>query len=227
MGGSAFTLAWKFLPEVWMAITGGIPKLVVLAEFTGDDASDVDSRATRAEFDLISKGFNARKVPTANEAKKYWTFRRESFNLLRSKVKGMRTACFVDDVVVNPEHLPEFLPKVYAILDKYNFLYTIAGHVGDGNFHIIPLVDKGNPKLGAVVQHAMDEVFKVVFSFKGSMSGEHNDGLIRTHLLKDMYGEKMVSFFEKVKDTFDPQNIFNPRKKAHGDQKWAFDHVDY
>lgn len=227
MGGSVFTLGLKFLPEVWMAITGGIPKLVVLAEFTGTNSDDVEARAVRAEFDLRSKGFTSRNIKSDAEAKKYWTFRRESFNLLRSKVKGMRTACFVDDIVVDPRHLPEFLPKIYEILDSYKFLYTIAGHVGDGNFHIIPLVARGNANLGATVEKAMEDVFSVVFKYKGSMSGEHNDGLIRTHLLPKMYGEQMVQLFNKVKDTFDPQNIFNPRKKAHPDKEWAFKHVDY
>ena len=74
------------------------------------------------------------------EAEKYWVIRRESFALLRQKVKGVRTAPFIDDFVVLPSYLPEFLPKLNQILGKYHLTYTIAGHVGDGNFHIIPLI---------------------------------------------------------------------------------------
>jgi FAD/FMN-containing dehydrogenase len=209
-----------------MALTGGVPKLVALAEFTGDDEHEVNTRAAKAEFDLLGKGFTARRITSKKEALKYWSFRRESFNLLRSKVKGMRTAPFVDDVVVRPEHLPVFLPKMYTILDKYHFLYTIAGHIGDGNFHVIPLVDPHTPNLKVNIQKCMQEVFDLVFSLHGSMSGEHNDGLIRTHLLPQMFGETMPKLFAEVKDAFDPLHIFNPRKKAYPDEQWAWEHID-
>jgi FAD/FMN-containing dehydrogenase len=229
-GGDFFTfmmLGLRFIPEVWMALTGGIPKLVALAEFTGIDEHEVNTRAAKAEFDLRAKGFNARRITNKNEALKYWTFRRESFNLLRSKVKGMRTACFVDDVVIAPEHLPVFLPKMYEIMDKYKMLYTIAGHIGNGNFHVIPLVDPSTPNLKEDIQKCMQEVFALVFSLNGSMAGEHNDGLIRTHLLGDMYGKDMPKIFEQVKDAFDPHHLFNPRKKAYADKIWAWAHVDF
>lgn len=229
-GGDFFTflmLGLRFIPEVWMALTGGIPKLVALAEFTGSNEHEVNTRAAKAEFDLRAKGFNARRIVNKGEALKYWTFRRESFNLLRSKVKGMRTACFVDDVIVAPEHLPVFLPKMYEIMDKYNMLYTIAGHIGDGNFHVIPLVDTLTPNLKEDIKKCMNEVFALVFSLQGSMAGEHNDGLIRTHLLGTMYGNKMPQLFNEVKDAFDPHHIFNPRKKAYGDEVWAWSHVDF
>jgi FAD/FMN-containing dehydrogenase len=73
----------------------------------------------------------------------------------------------------------------------------------------------------------MQEVFDLVFSLNGSMAGEHNDGLIRTHFLGQMYGKEMPKLFEQVKDAFDPQHLFNPRKKAYGDEIWAWEHVDF
>ena len=72
--------------------------------------------------------------------------RRQSFNLLRSKVKDKHTAPFIDDLVVPPEHLTEFLPKLRKIIKKYKLLATIAGHMGDGNFHIIPLMKLEEPQ---------------------------------------------------------------------------------
>ena len=77
------------------------------------------------------------------ESEKYWIVRRESFNLLRKNAHGLRTAPFIDDFVVPPSCYPEFLPKLNALLAEYSshFIYTIAGHIGDGNFHIIPLMD--------------------------------------------------------------------------------------
>ena len=72
--------------------------------------------------------------------------RRYSFQLLRSKVKDKHTAPFIDDFVVPPEHLTEFLPKLRAIIKKYKLFATIAGHMGDGNFHVIPLMKLEDPE---------------------------------------------------------------------------------
>jgi FAD/FMN-containing dehydrogenase len=209
-----FKLAFAFLPEFLMVFLHGLPKLVLLVEFEDDSEEFVLEKLKELRKELISKfKVHLRLAPSAAKAKKYWFIRRESFNLLRKRVKGLQTAPFIDDLVVKPEALQEFLPKLYTILNKYNFFYTIAGHVGDGNIHIIPLMKLADESERAKIKKAMDEVYDLVFKFGGSMTGEHNDGLIRGAYLKQMYGEKIYSLFEEVKKIFDPQNIFNPGKK--------------
>jgi FAD/FMN-containing dehydrogenase len=141
MGGSAISLALRFWPEFKALITGGIPKIILLAEFTGGTDDEAKEKATKALFGLLEKGYKAQLTKSREEAEKYWVIRRESFNLLRQKMKGMRTAPFIDDFAVHPDDLPKFLPELYKILDKYNLTYTTAGHMGDANFHIIPLMD--------------------------------------------------------------------------------------
>jgi FAD/FMN-containing dehydrogenase len=146
--------------------------------------------------------------------------------MLRKHVKNLRTAPFIDDFVVRPEFLPEFLPQLYALLDKYPITYTVAGHVGNGNFHIIPLMDMNDPRSTTYIDELTHTVNALVFKYKGSMTGEHNDGIIRTPFLTDMFGKDIVALFEKVKTIFDPLNIFNPGKKVHGSWKYAADHFD-
>ena len=97
--------------------------------------------------------------------------------------------------------------------------------MGDGNFHIIPLADIKNPNVRAAIPKIADQVYKIISKYHGSNTAEHNDGLIRTPYLKEMYGEKIVKLFEETKKIFDPKNIFNPRKKVFGDLKYAMDHV--
>ncbi|HXF44125.1 MAG TPA: FAD-linked oxidase C-terminal domain-containing protein, partial [Candidatus Paceibacterota bacterium] len=135
------------------------------------------------------------------------------FNLLRHKVKGLKTAPFIDDIIVRPEYLNEFLPHLYRILNSYGFLYTVAGHVGDGNFHIIPLIDFNDKSQVASIPRAADEVYNLVLRYGGSITAEHNDGLIRGSYLKRMYGAKIYNLMRQVKKIFDPQGIFNPGKK--------------
>lgn len=158
---------------------------------------------------------SVRVAPTEAAARKYWAVRRESFNLLRKKIRGKRTAPFIDDFVVPPAVLPEFLPKLQAIMVQYPQLtYTIAGHVGDGNFHIIPLIDPKDPTIGKVIDELSHKVYDLVLEYKGSISGEHNDGLIRTPYVEKQFGRDMYALFMEVKKIFDPNNIFNPGKKV-------------
>lgn len=220
-----FSLAWQFLPEVWTLLTFGVPKLILIAEFTGTDDKEIEKRAKAAKQAL--KNFPVRTHLTRNpgEARKYWVIRRESFNLLRHHVRNMRTAPFIDDLTVRPELLPEFLPKLNEIMSHYKLVYTIAGHVGDGNFHIIPLVKPGDPDNKKIFVELSEKIYDLVIQFQGSMSGEHNDGLIRTPFLEKMYGKKVYSLFEKTKKIFDPKNIFNPGKKVGADVKYLVSHL--
>ena len=82
-----------------------------------------------------------------------------------------------------------------------------------------------DPKQREIIPTLAKEVYELVIKYKGSITAEHNDGLIRTPYLKQMYGEKMVSLFEETKNIFDPQNIFNPRKKVFGDLDFAMNHI--
>lgn len=208
----------------------GIPKLVLMVEFTGASEDEVrqkikalhrDLGPLRAKYEI--NGFE--EDPNEGASEKFWIMRRYSFQLLRSKVKDKHTAPFIDDFIVNPEHLPEFFPQIRQIIKKYKLFATIAGHMGDGNFHIIPLMKLEDPNDRAKLEPAMKEVNNLVLKYKGSLSGEHNDGLVRGPWLKEMYGEEVLGLFQKTKDIFDPQHIFNPHKKANATWEYSFSHI--
>jgi FAD/FMN-containing dehydrogenase len=214
----------RFLPEFWMAITGGVPKFVVLAESADTDALRVHQEVL-AEFQDLQK-----EIPDLTSflvkgkaSQKYWDFRHDSFKLLtehsmksRKAGSGTRTAPFIDDIAVNPEHLPEYIPRLVKILDEYKeeFMYTIAGHLGNGNFHIIPLVDMNKQKNKDHIIEISERVYELALEYGGSITAEHNDGIVRTPFLPKMFGEEMMGIFKKIKDIMDPQNIFNPGKKV-------------
>lgn len=224
-----FSLALGFLPEFFMALRGGFPELVILAEVTGESEEDVKKRAEAIAKDARIFGLQARVTRSRREAERYWAIRRESFNLLRKRVRGKQTAPFIDDIIVPPEKLPEFLPKLNKILNQYShlFTYTIAGHVGDGNFHIIPLMDLNDHEARKIIPVLSDEVYDLVLKYGGSITAEHNDGLIRSPYLQKMFGEKMYALFEEVKNIFDPLNVFNPGKKVGSDLQFALAHIKH
>jgi len=208
------SLGWQFLPEIKMILMGGVPKLILVAEFTGDSEEEVYSKAHNAEKSLASLDLGTHVAKNDKEENKYWTIRRESFSLLRKHVHGKHTVPFIDDIVVLPEHLPKFLPELSAITKSYDITYTIAGHIGDGNFHIIPLMDFNRPDFKQIISELSKKVYDLVGKYQGSITGEHNDGLIRTPYLDKMYKPEILELFKKTKQIFDPQNIFNPGKKV-------------
>lgn len=214
----------QFWPELKQVLLGRSPKLVLLAEFTGESQEDVRERAEAAQVALRFHHVTSYLTHTQHESKKYWAVRRESFNLLRKHMHERHAAPFIDDIIVNPEHLPEFLPELQLILNEYNLTYTLAGHIGNGNFHIFPLMNFADPKTREIIPELSQRVFALVFKYKGSMSGEHNDGLIRAPFLKEMYGEEMYKLFEETKRIFDPNNIFNPGKKIGVNPDYVFAH---
>lgn len=218
-------LALSFIPDI-PKLWRGLPKLILLVEFEGNSSSEVHDKVADLRKKLGSLGLETEDASKPNKARKYWLMRRESFNILRHKVRHKHTAPFIDDLVVNPPYLPEFLPKLRAILDKWKLEYTVAGHLGDGNFHIIPLMDLSTPSDQAKIIGVMREVNELVLHYHGSISGEHNDGLIRGSWLPKMYDERTMQLFKEVKKIFDPLEIFNPHKKTSAKWQYSWQHLN-
>ena len=166
------------------------------------------------------EGLDARTnvLKDEKESAKYWIVRRESFALLRKNLHGFYASPFIDDFVVPPATYPQFLPELNALLKEYEgkFIYTLAGHIGDGNFHIIPLMDLNKPESRTVILELAPKVYDLVIKYGGTTTGEHNDGIIRTPYLEKLYGPQMMRLFEETKDIFDPLGIFNPGNKVGG-----------
>lgn len=204
---------WSFLPELFMMIRGGFPKLILLAEFSGSNQDEVNKKCVELKEKIKHFKLETHITRSEAEAGKYWDIRRESFALLRKHVAGKHTAPFIDDIIVRPEFLPKFLPELSIILGKYDITYTLAGHAGDGNFHIIPLMDFKRDDTTTIITELSDKVYDLVLRYHGSITAEHNDGIIRTPYLPKMYGEHIMHIFKEIKVIFDPKNIFNPGKK--------------
>jgi len=220
---------WSFLPEVFLMITGGFPKLIILAEFAGQSEQEVHDKCVALVERIKIFKLKVHITRSETEANKYWDIRRESFALLRKHVSGKRTAPFIDDIIVRSEFLPKFLPELNNILSKYKLTFTLAGHAGDGNFHIIPLMDFKRPDTAKIIMELSEKVYDLVAKYHGSITAEHNDGIIRTPYLNKMYGDHILKIFSEIKDIFDSKNIFNPGKKVAtadlGTKKYIASHI--
>jgi len=130
-----------FWPEIKLIVRGGIPKLVLMAEFSAETDQEAAALTTAVKKEIAQYELPSRITRNQAEAEKFWTIRRESFKLLRENVHRKHTVPLIDDFVVRAEFFREFLPKLYSILDEYKLIYTVAGHVCNGNFHVIPVMD--------------------------------------------------------------------------------------
>lgn len=206
---------FSFLPESFMMLlSGGFPKLILLVEFAGVDNAETDRKCVELVERIASFKLKTHITKNQTESNKYWDIRRESFSLLRKHVNKKHTAPFIDDIIVRPEFLPKFIPELNKILSKYKLTFTIAGHAGDGNFHVIPLMDFSREDTARIIMELSESVYDLVAKYHGSITAEHNDGIIRTPFLYKMYDEKIINIFHEIKDIFDPKNIFNPGKKV-------------
>lgn len=222
-------LLFSLIPDAFQLLHG-IPKMIVMVEFNGQTEDEVRQKIKALHREL--KHYRARyeingfeEDATEGKSEKFWIMRRHSFNLLRHKVKDKHTAPFIDDLVVNPPYLPQFLPQLRAIVKKYKLFATVQGHVGDGNFHIIPLMKIEDPKERAKLLPAMKETNELVLKYHGVLSGEHNDGLVRGPWLKRAYGQKIYDIFKQAKTICDPDDLFNPHKKVDADWDYSFAHI--
>lgn len=204
---------------------GHLPHLLLMVEFEGATQQEVYAKIEQLHNDL--KKFKVKMDIESDEASSapFWQIRRAALALLRNRVKDKYASPFIDDMTVQPRYVPQFIPKLRKIIRKYKLPATIQGHFGDGNFHLIPLMDISSPKDQAKLEPVMREVIPLVLQYGGTMAGEHNDGMVRGPWLPAVFGNDMYQLFKQTKEIFDPQYIFNPHKKTDASWEYSMDHI--
>ena len=119
---------------------------------------------------------------------------------------------FIEDCAVRLEDLAEYTDRLTQVFHKHGTVGTWYAHASVGTLHVRPVINL-KQELGAKQMRAIaEEAFAMVREYKGSHSGEHGDGLVRSEFHEPMFGSRLVRAFEEVKDTFDPTGLFNPGK---------------
>jgi len=204
---------------------GHIPSMFLMIEFDGQTTGEVLDKISILHDDLQS--FKLKMDVQADEGSSapFWKIRRSALTLLQNQVHGRYASPFIDDMAVPPRHLPEFVPKLRKVIRKYKLPATIQGHFGDGNFHVIPLMDIASLKDQAKLEPVMRELIPIVLKYGGTMAGEHNDGMVRGPWLPAVFGQEMYEIFKETKEIFDPQYIFNPHKKTDASWEYSMSHI--
>ena len=117
-----------------------------------------------------------------------------------------------EDISVPRSYLPKALEEIYKIGDKYNLTVPCFGHSGDGNIHVNVMVDGSNQTQLEKGHKAIEEIFKMVVSLGGTLSGEHGIGITKAPFMDIAFSNTEMKLFKNIKKAFDPNNILNPFK---------------
>ena len=192
----------------------GEPDAILLCEFAGDDPAE-NLRRLRQLVELMGDlGFPGAVIEATDPAfqSAVWNVRKEGLNIMMSMKGDGKPVSFIEDCAVGLEDLAEYTDRLTRVFEKHGTVGTWYAHASVGCLHVRPVLNLKS-ELGAKQMRAIaEEAFAMVREYKGSHSGEHGDGLVRSEHHEAMFGPRIVRAFEEVKDTFDPTGLFNPGK---------------
>src|SRR5580704_6727715 len=138
--------------------------------------------------------------------------RTSGLNIMMSMKSEGKPVSFVEDCAVPLPKLAEYTQKLTEIFAKHGTRGTWYAHASEGCLHVRPILNLKLDKDVKAMRSIAEEAFALVRAYKGSHSGEHGDGIVRSEFHEAMFGSKIVSAFEEIKDIFDPQGVLNPGK---------------
>jgi FAD/FMN-containing dehydrogenase len=210
------TLVEKISPNLLKdVVVKPYPRIILLIEFDTPGDRAQKKVLKKAEKILDRLGAECQVVSDTAEQEKYWKIRHSSAIVVGHSEGGLKALPIIEDGVVPPERLREYLEGLYAIFDRNRLQAAVWGHAGDGNLHVQPFLDLGQVGDRQKVFRLMDEYAALVLGLGGSISGEHGEGRLRAPYTAMQYGPEMYSLFEKIKLIFDPYNTLNPGVKIN------------
>ncbi|WP_020177364.1 FAD-binding and (Fe-S)-binding domain-containing protein [Methyloferula stellata] len=206
------------------AILRGEPEALLLVEF-GEEEAENKSRMRQLSELMGDLGFGF------DRERKHWggvvevydpalqtaitDLRTSGLNIMMSMKDQRKPISFVEDCAVPLPQLADYTENLTRIFEKHGTRGTWYAHASEGCLHVRPVLNLRLEKDVKAMRAIAEEAFALVRAYKGSHSGEHGDGLLRSEFHEPMFGTKLVRAFEEVKDTFDPNGLFNPGKIVH------------
>jgi FAD/FMN-containing dehydrogenase/Fe-S oxidoreductase len=208
---------WLSVKEYFPDDDEGPAQGVNLVEFLADDDAALETKLTHVIGVLESqgkvagrRGFTVARGEAAILA--IWNMRKKSVGLLGNMQGEKRPIPFVEDTVVPPESLADYIAEFRAALDRRGLVYGMFGHVDAGCLHVRPAIDMKDPAQEQLIREISDEVFALTRKYKGVLWGEHGKG-VRSEYAPEFFGP-LYSRLQEIKAAFDPNNQLNPGKIA-------------
>jgi len=192
----------------------GEPGSLLLVEFAGTELLPLKRKLEELDELMESHGFHAAVVEAIDPKlqKEVWDVRKSGLNIMMSmKGDGKPVSC-IEDCAVELRDLAEYTSRLNELFEKYGTTGTWYAHASVGCLHVRPVLNLKQEMDARKLRAITEETFAIVQEYKGSHSGEHGDGLVRSEFHEVMYGKRIVKAFEEIKQIFDPRNLLNPGK---------------
>jgi FAD/FMN-containing dehydrogenase/Fe-S oxidoreductase len=194
----------------------GEPDSVLIVEFHGDDDAPLLAKLRDLETlmgDLGHPGV-VRAVDTAFQ-NDIAAVREAGLNIMMSMKGDGKPVSFIEDCAVDLPDLADYTERLNGVFEQHGAKGTWYAHASVGCLHVRPVLNMKDPADVAKMRTVAEECFALVREYKGSHSGEHGDGLVRSEFHQEMFGARIVRAFETVKDAFDPLGLLNPNRIVH------------
>jgi FAD/FMN-containing dehydrogenase/Fe-S oxidoreductase len=192
----------------------GAPDSLLIVEFHGDDDAALSRRLDELGELMGDLGYPD-AVVRATDAPfqaRVAQVREAGLNIMMSMTGDAKPVSFIEDAAVAVEDLPDYTERLNAIFERHGTKGTWYAHASVGCLHVRPVLNMKNPVDVATMRAVAEEAFALVRDYKGSHSGEHGDGIVRSEFHAPMFGTRLVRAFEAVKDAFDPEATLNPNR---------------
>ncbi|MGB7769011.1 MAG: FAD-linked oxidase C-terminal domain-containing protein [Verrucomicrobiia bacterium] len=171
-----------------------------------------DAQDRLAQLQQHKLGLRKLILRTQAEADLVWAMRRAGLSLLTGCKGAAKPACFVEDTAVRPRDLPAYFAGLQQLMVRAGVQASYYGHAAAGLLHVRPVLDLHSADDLKKFRQIAGEVAALVSQFKGTLAGEHGVGIARSEYLKDHVGEELYQLMRQIKQSFDPDNLFNPGK---------------
>ena len=192
----------------------GNPSSLLMVEFAGESEDEVKEQVYKLE-ELRTRekiGYAATQAFKPEEVRAIWGVRKAGLGLLLGTKGDKKPIAFVEDAAVAPAKLPEFIRRFREVVARHDTVAGYYGHCSVGCMHIRPLINLKDESEKAKMVSIANAIADLVLEFNGAMSGEHGDGLARSHFNAKLFGPALYDAFRQVKRVFDPKNLMNPGK---------------
>ncbi len=210
-----------FQPIIGTAVRGD-PDAVLIVEFAEEDQPENIRRLKQLGELMADLGFGW------DQPRRKWggvveitepalqtgiaEFRAAGLNVMMSMKQEGKPVSFVEDCAVPLPHLADYTERLNAIFAKHGTRGTMYAHASEGCLHVRPVLNLKLEKDVKAMRAIAEETFAMVREYKGSHSGEHGDGLVRSEFHETMFGPRISEDFREIKHRFDPDNVLNPGK---------------
>ena len=188
----------------------GEPKAVIMLEVASDSMEDAERQADALIADLEQNNFGyALPKLYGQDIDKINELRKAGLGLLGSIVGDDKAADSIEDTAVELSDLPNYIAEFTAMMQKYGQEAIYYAHAGAGELHLRPVLNLKKKEDLQLFRTIATEVAVLVKKYRGSLSGEHGDGIVRGEFLPFMIGESNYELLKRIKKAFDPNAIFN------------------